>query len=91
MKKSELVSEIAARKSLTAKDASKIISIIIEEITQSLFLGERAEFRGFGVFTSRIREEREGRNPKTGNPIKVKRKRIPHFKMAKQFFNKVNN
>ncbi len=90
MKKSDLVQEIASRKNLTIKDATKIVTIIINEITDALFLGDRAEFRGFGVFSSKLREERIARNPKTGDIIKVERKLIPHFKMAKRFFKKIN-
>ena len=90
MKKSDLISEIASSKNLTTKDAGEIVSIIIDEITRTLFLGDRAEFRGFGVFSSRLREEKRGRNPKTGEEIIVNRKFIPHFKMAKDFFRKIN-
>ena len=90
MKKSDLISEIASSKNLTTKDAEKIVTIIISEITEALYLGDRAEFRGFGVFSSRTREERRGRNPKTGEKIIVKRKFIPHFRMAKKLYKKIN-
>ena len=90
MKKSDLISEIASSKNLSIQDAEKIVSIIINDITRTLFLGDRAEFRGFGIFSARIREERRARNPKTGETITIKRKLIPHFKMAKNLFRKVN-
>ena len=78
MKKSDLISEIASSKNLSIQDAEKIVSIIINDITRTLFLGDRAEFRGFGIFSARIREERRARNPKTGETITIKRKLIPH-------------
>ena len=64
MKKSELISELSSSKNLSIKDADAVITIIIQEITKALKLEGRAEFRGFGVFSSKIRNEREGRNPK---------------------------
>ena len=90
MKKSELISELSSSKNLSIKDADAVITIIIQEITKALKLEGRAEFRGFGVFSSKIRNEREGRNPKNGQKIKIKKKNIPHFKMSINLFNKIN-
>ena len=90
MKKSDLILELSYKKNLSIKDADTIVSIIINEITKTLLLEGRAEFRGFGIFFSKIRNERDGRNPKTGATIKINRKNIPHFKMAKNFFSIIN-
>ena len=90
MKRSDLITELSSKKNLKVKDAEKIITIVIAEITQALLLGRRAEFRGFGVFTSKVRNERIARNPKSGSRINVEKKQIPHFRLAKKFYNKLN-
>ncbi len=90
MKRSDLTIELSNHKKLVLKDAEKIVSIVINEITQALMLGRRAEFRGFGVFSSRVRNERIGRNPKSGSKINIIKKKIPHFKMAKKFYEEIN-
>ncbi len=90
MKKSDLITEVSTEKKLLVKDAEKVINILINEITQALIVGRRAEFRGFGVFSSKIRNERIGRNPKSGNKINIEKKQIPHFRMAKKFYEEIN-
>lgn len=90
MKRSDLTTELSTEKTLVLKDAEKIVSIIINEVTQALHLGRRAEFRGFGVFSSRVRNERIGRNPKSGSKINIIKKQIPHFRMAKKFYEEIN-
>ena len=66
------------------------MEIIINEITFALAMGNRAEFRGFGVFTPSERKARVARNPRTGKDIKVEKTNIPTFRMAKFFFEKLN-
>ena len=90
MKRSDLITGLSSEKNLRLKDAEKIVRIIIAEITQALLLGRRAEFRGFGVFSSKIRNERIGRNPKSGISINIEKKQIPHFKLAKKFYDKID-
>ena len=90
MKRSDLTTQLSTEKRLVLKDAEKIISIIINEITQALLLGRRVEFRGFGIFSSRVRNQRIGRNPKSGSEIIIIKKQIPHFRMAKKFYEEIN-
>ena len=90
MNKFDLIKELSKEKDLTEKDAKEIISTMIEEITQALELGDRVEFRGFGVFYTKIREKRLARNPKTGDKILARKRNIPHFKMSKTFFEFIN-
>ena len=90
MNKFDLIKELSKQKNLTEKDAHTIISTMIEEITQALQLGDRVEFRGFGVFYTKIREKRLARNPKTGENILTRKKNIPHFKMSKKLFEFIN-
>ena len=73
------------------KDLDKLISIILNEIKNTLKRGERVELRGIGVLSTRIQKESIRRNPKTGQKIMVKQKKIIHWKMSKDLFKKINN
>ena len=90
MNKFDIIKELSKQKNLNEKDANTIVSVIIEEITQALQLGDRVEFRGFGVFYTKKREKRVARNPKTGDKILAKKKYIPHFKMSKTLYELIN-
>ena len=90
MKKSDLIIEFAEKNNITVKDSERLLEIIINEITAALTKGNRAEFRGFGVFNPSLRLARTARNPKTGESIKVPKTTIPTFKMAKNFYEKLN-
>ena len=73
------------------KDLDKLISLILNEIKSTLKRGERVELRGFGVLSTRIQKESIRRNPKTGQKVMVKQKKIIHWKMSKDLFKKINN
>ena len=90
MNKFDIIKRLSKEKNLSEKDAQIIISTIIEEITQALQLGDRVEFRGFGVFYTKIRNKRLARNPKTGEKILASKKNIPHFKMSKKLYEFIN-
>ena len=90
MNKFDIIKELSKQKNLNEKDANTIVSVIIEEITQALQLGDRVEFRGFGVFYIKKREQRVARNPKTGDKILARKKNIPHFKMSKTLYELIN-
>ena len=64
---------------------------ILNEIKKTLQRGERVELRGFGVFSTRLQKESIRRNPKSGEKILVKKKRVIHWKMSKELFKKINN
>ena len=90
MKKSDLIIKFSEKNNITVKDAERVLEIIINEITAALTKGDRAEFRGFGVFNPSLRVARTARNPKTGESIKVPSTIIPTFKISKNFFEKLN-
>ena len=90
MNKLNIINDLAKEKNLTINDAEKVVSAIVEEISRSLVLGERVEFRGFGVFFVKSRKNRIARNPKTGESINIQSKRLPQFRIAKYFFEKIN-
>ena len=90
MNKLNIINDLAKEKNLTINDAEEIVSTIVEEISKSLVLGERVEFRGFGIFFVKSRKKRIARNPKTGESINIQSKRLPQFRIAKYFFEKIN-
>jgi integration host factor subunit beta len=73
------------------KDLEKVVSIVLNEIKQSLKRGDRVELRGFGMFSTNIQKARISRNPKTGEKVNTPEKRTIHFKMSKEMFKKLNN
>ena len=73
------------------KDLKKFLNIILSEIKQALYKGERVELRGFGVWSIHIQKARISRNPKTGEKIETPQKKTIHFKMGKELFKKLNN
>ena len=85
MTKSELIERFAKRyPHLVAKDAEVIVQTILDAMCNSLKVGNRVEVRGFGVFHLRYRLPRDGRNPKSGEVVKVPAKYVPHFKAGKE-------
>ncbi len=90
MNKFDIIKELSEKKNLNEKDAHTIVSTMIEEIKQALLLGDRVEFRGFGVFYTKKRPERLARNPKTGEKILAKEKKIPYFRMSKKLYEFIN-
>ncbi len=80
MTKSELSIKLAAEKDITEKVAEQIVGEIFGAMAEALIHDDRIEVRGFGSFTNRRYEARAGRNPKTGESLKVKSKLNPFFK-----------
>ena len=72
------------------KDLEKFLNIILSEIKQALYKGERVELRGFGVWSIHIQKARISRNPKTGEKLETPEKKTIHFKMSKKLFQKIN-
>jgi integration host factor subunit beta len=73
------------------KDLEKVVSIVLNEVKQTLKHGDRVELRGFGMFSTNIQKARISRNPKTGEKVNTPEKKTIHFKMAKEMFKKLNN
>lgn len=91
MTKSELIERIAAQQTqLSAKDVELAVKTMIEHMSHSLAQGERIEIRGFGSFSLHYRAPRVGRNPKTGEPVGLAGKYVPHFKPGKELRDRVN-
>ena len=92
MTKSELI-EVLARKQpqLAYRDIELAVKTILEYMSSSLSSGERIEIRGFGSFSLHFRPARSGRNPKSGEPVSLPAKYVPHFKPGKELRERVNN
>ena len=91
MIRSELVQRVAdANPDLPAKDVERLVATIFEAISAQLALGGRVELRGFGAFSTRARDARTGRNPRTGEPVDVSAKRVPYFKPGKEMRERLN-
>ncbi len=90
MNKAELVSAVAESASLSKADAAGAVDAMIKIITQTLKSGEAVTLVGFGTFEVRGRAERQGRNPKTGEAIKINASNNPAFKAGKALKDAVN-
>jgi integration host factor subunit beta len=89
--KSELVQRLTARNPhLYQRDVERVVEAVLGEITQALAHGDRVELRGFGAFSTRKREARRGRNPRTGDEVAVTQKLAPFFKTGKELRDRLN-
>ena len=92
MTKSELVEIIASKQTqLSVKDVELAVKTLIDLMSNTLSSGQRIEIRGFGSFSLHYRASRLGRNPKTGESVKLEAKYVPHFKPGKELRDKVND
>ncbi len=90
MNKAELVEHVAKNADLTKADAQKAVEAVFTGITTTLKKGEPARFVGFGTFSVAKRAATTGRNPRTGEPIKIKASKNAKFKAGKELKEAVN-
>ncbi len=91
MTKSELIERVARRQEqLAYRDIELAVKTMLELMAQQLATGRRIEIRGFGSFSLHYRPGRVGRNPKTGDPVSLPAKHVPHFKPGKELRERVN-
>ena len=91
MTKSELILRLSeANPHLFQRDVERLVSTVFDEISSALESGDRVELRGFGAFSVKKREARVGRNPRTGESVKVESKFVPFFKTGKQLRDRLN-
>ena len=91
MIRSELLAAIAEdNPELRAEEVEQVVDIFFEEIAERLSEGGRVELRGFGAFSVRNRQARQGRNPRTGELVDVPAKRVPYFKPGKEIRERLN-
>ena len=91
MIKSELIQRISQKNPhLYHRDVERIINTVFDKIVEALGNGDRVELRGFGAFSVKERQSREGRNPRTGAAVQVEAKRVPFFKTGKELRERLN-
>lgn len=91
MTKSELIESLVLKNpSVPVKDVDNAVKEILERMSQALENGGRIEVRGFGSFSLHFRQPRVGRNPKTGEQVKLDAKSVPHFKAGKELRERVD-
>ena len=92
MIRSELLNALAKdNPGLKAEEVEQAVDIFFDEIGQRLAEGGRVELRGFGAFSTREREARSGRNPRTGEQVQVAAKRVPYFRPGKEMRRVLND
>ena len=90
MSKQQLVEMIAEKAGLTKADASRALEATMESIQESLKKGEKVSLVGFGTFATSKREAREGRNPRTGETVKIAARTAVTFKAGSKLKDAVN-
>jgi integration host factor subunit beta len=91
MIRSELVQKLCTDfPDLTQREVEGVVSAIFDSITEQLASGGRVELRGFGAFSTRQRDARTGRNPRTGEAVAVAAKHVPFFKSGKELRARLN-
>ena len=91
MIRSELVQKLCNDfPDLSQREVENVVGAFFDSITDQLAKGGRVELRGFGAFSTRQRDARTGRNPRTGEAVDVKAKRVPYFKPGKEMRERLN-
>ena len=91
MIRSELVQQLCSDfPDLSQREVENVITAFFDAITEQLAAGGRVELRGFGAFSSRQRDARVGRNPRTGQSVDVGAKKVPYFKPGKEMRERLN-
>ena len=91
MIRSELVQKLCEdHPDLSVKEIERVVSAFFDSIIEQLQNNGRVELRGFGAFSTREREARKGRNPRTGDTVDVAAKRVPYFKPGKEMRERLN-
>ena len=91
MNKAELVAAVAAKTDFTKKDAETAINAFLASVQEALVKGEKVQLIGFGTFETRERAARTGKNPRTGEALKIAASVVPAFKAGKALKDAVNS
>jgi len=91
MNKRQLIERIAKEEGITIKSAASVVNIVFDSMAEALAKSDRVEIRGFGSFKVKGYSSYQGRNPKTGEIIKVKEKKLPYFKVGKEMKERVDS
>jgi len=83
MNKTDLIAATAEKSGISKKDAERVVNAMLDTVTASLVKGEKVQLSGFGIFETKEREARVGRNPRTKEPVQIPATRTPAFKPSK--------
>lgn len=90
MNKNELISAMAEKSKLTKKDADIALDAFVESVQDALKAGDKVQLVGFGTFEVKTRAARTGKNPRTGEPVKIAASKAPTFKAGKALKDALN-
>ena len=92
MKKSEMIRHLAAEHpDITSDEAHRIFDLVFEEISAQLSQGKRVELRGFGALSTRTRNARKARNPRTNEVVELAQRKALYFRAGKLLLERINN
>ncbi len=83
MTKADLVGEIVRKTGLSKKDVAAAVNALFDSLKEAFYREERVEIRGFGIFTTKNRKPRVGRNPKTREEVRIPERKVVVFKPSK--------
>ena len=83
MNKTELISIVAEKAGLSKKDTERMLNATLETLTEAMIQGDKVQLSGFGIFETKDRQARVGRNPSTKEAIQIPATRLPSFKASK--------
>ena len=90
MNKKDLITAISEETGMTKKDVTTVVDVAFDKITAAMVAGDKVQLMGFGTFETRERGERTGKNPRTGEEVKIDACKVPAFKASKLFIEKAN-
>ena len=90
MNKTEFIAAVAEKAEISKKDSEKALKAFVDVVTEQLKAGDKVQLVGFGTFEVSERAAREGRNPQTGEELKIAASTVPAFKPGKALKEKVN-
>lgn len=85
MNKAEIIDSVADRLEMSKRDVTAVVDLFIDETKRSVVRGEKVAISGFGVFEAQARKARLGRNPRTGETVKIKATKLPKFRAGAEF------
>lgn len=85
MNKADLIDAVSAQLKTSKKDVSDVLETVLHEVKRSIARGEKVAISGFGVFERQSRAARTGRNPRTGEAVKIKATKLPKFRPGAEF------
>lgn len=90
MNKTEFIAAVAEKAEISKKDSEKALKAFVDVVTEQLKAGDKVQLVGFGTFEVSERAAREGRNPQSGEPMKIEASKAPRFKAGKALKDMIN-